>query len=105
MLDERVRSSVYATVQTVVQSWFDRTSWPDRTVTVRDDLSPAQALKTEIHELGHVLHHHPEHRADGLSRERMEVEAESVACVVCDTLGVDAGECSIPYVANWVGGR
>jgi hypothetical protein len=80
-----------------------RTSWPDRTVTVRDDLAPPQALKTEIHELGHVLLHHPEHRTDGLSRERMEVEAESVAYVVCDTLGVDAGDYSIPYVANWAG--
>ena len=33
----------------------------------------------------------------------MEVEAESVAYVVCDILGVDAGSYSIPYVANWAG--
>ena len=32
------------------------TNFIERTVTVRDDLAPAQALKTEIHELGHVLH-------------------------------------------------
>jgi hypothetical protein len=80
-----------------------RTSWPDRTVTVRDDLAPAQALKTEIHELAHVLLHHPENRPEGLSRQRIEVEAESVAYVVCDTFGVDAGDYSIPYVANWAG--
>jgi hypothetical protein len=80
-----------------------RTSWPDRTVIVRDDLTPTQALKTEIHELAHVLLHHPQSRPDGLSRERIEVEAESVAYVVCDTLGVDAGDYSIPYVANWAG--
>lgn len=80
-----------------------RTSWPDQTVTLRDDLAPAQALKTEIHELAHVMLHRPDQRPDGLSRERMEVEAESVAYVVCDTVGVDAGEYSIPYVANWAG--
>jgi hypothetical protein len=35
--------------------------------------------------------------------ERLEVEAESVAYVVCDILGLDAGEYSIPYVAGWSG--
>ena len=79
------------------------TNWADRTVTVRDDLAPAQALKTEIHELGHVLLHHPDDRPDGVTRDRIEVEAESVAYVVCDTVGVDAGDYSIPYVANWAG--
>src|SRR5258706_14715390 len=31
------------------------TNFIERSVTVRDDLAPAQAVKTEIHELGHVL--------------------------------------------------
>jgi hypothetical protein len=78
------------------------TSFVEHTVTVRDDLEPAQALKTEIHELGHVLMHSAHIREPGL-RDRMEVEAESVAYVVCDLLGVDAGSYSIPYVANWAG--
>jgi hypothetical protein len=79
------------------------TNFIERSVTVRDDLGPAQALKTEIHELGHVLMHNAEIREPGMARERMEVEAESVAYVVCDILGVDAGSYSIPYVANWAG--
>jgi hypothetical protein len=79
------------------------TNFVERTVTVRDDLAPAQALKTEIHELGHVLMHDAEIREPGMARERMEVEAESVAYVVCDILGVDAGAYSIPYVASWAG--
>ena len=33
------------------------TNFLEKTVTVRDDLAPAQALKTQIHELGHVLMH------------------------------------------------
>ena len=73
-----------------------------RRVVVRDDLSPAQALKTQVHELAHVMLHDAEQRV-GMARDRMEVEAESVAYVVLDTLGVDAGEYSIPYVANWAG--
>jgi hypothetical protein len=79
------------------------TNFIERSVTVRDDLVPAQALKTEIHELGHVLMHDAEDREPGMARERMEVEAESVAYVVCDILGVDAGTYSIPYVASWAG--
>jgi len=79
------------------------TSFVERTVTVRDDLAPAQALKTEIHELGHVLMHFDTVREPGIARDRMEIEAESVAYVVCDLLGVDAGSYSIPYVANWAG--
>jgi len=79
------------------------TNFVQRSVIVRDDLEPAQALKTEIHELGHVLMHDAEIREPGMARERMEVEAESVAYVVCDILGVDAGTYSIPYVANWAG--
>jgi hypothetical protein len=79
------------------------TSFAERTVTVRDDLEPAQALKTLIHELGHLLMHETGQRPTDMTRDRMEVEAESVAYVVCDLLGVDAGSYSIPYVANWSG--
>ncbi len=74
-----------------------------RTVTVRDDLPPVQALKTQLHELAHVMLHDGEQR-DGMTRDRIEVEAESVAYVVLDTLGVDSADYSIPYVTNWAGG-
>ena len=40
-----------------------------------------------------------------MSQGRIEVEAESVAYVECDLLGVDAGEYSIPYVASWAAGE
>jgi hypothetical protein len=81
------------------------TSYLDKRVIVRDDLPPAQALKTQIHELAHVMLHAPEERPEGMSRHLVEVEAESVAFVVCDMLGVDSASYSIPYVANWAGGE
>jgi antirestriction protein ArdC len=64
-------------------------------IAVRPDASPAQAVKTLIHELGHALLH-----AEGpiTSREVAEVEVESVAFIVCDALGLDSGEYSFPYV-------
>jgi hypothetical protein len=81
------------------------TRFIERDVIVRDDLAAAQALKTQIHELAHVLMHDPTlGEAGGTLKERVEVEAESVAFVVCDLLGVESGDYSIPYVASWAGG-
>jgi hypothetical protein len=71
------------------------TDFLGRTVTVRPDVSEAQALKTLAHELGHVLlHDTAEHRG---ARDRGEVEAESVAYLVCEHLGITADTYSFPY--------
>jgi antirestriction protein ArdC len=70
-------------------------------IAVRPDVSPAQAVKTLIHELGHTLLH-----AEGgvASRELAEVVVESVAFIVCDALGLDSGGYSFPYVTRWAEG-
>ena len=39
-----------------------------------------------------------------VSRGQCEVEAESVAYLVCAQLGIDADDYSLPYVARWVDG-
>jgi hypothetical protein len=67
---------------------------------VRPDVSSAQAIKTLIHELGHALLHSEGPVTD---REVAEVEVESVAFVVCNAIGVDAGDYS-PYVTRWAEG-
>jgi hypothetical protein len=77
------------------------TDWGTRTVTVRDDLSDAQAAKTTAHELAHVLLHGP---ACHLDRGTREIEAESVAYLVCASAGLDASGYSFGYVATWAGG-
>ena len=71
----------------------------DRIVTVDDRLEPAQRTKTTVHELAHVLLHATEERID--CRGRIEVEAESVAFVVCSAAGLDTSDYSVPYVAGW----
>jgi antirestriction protein ArdC len=60
-----------------------------------------QQVKTLAHELAHAILH-----ADraGLSREQAELEAESVAYVVCAGLGIDTSEYSFGYLAVWAGG-
>jgi antirestriction protein ArdC len=70
-----------------------------RRVIVEADLDGAQLTKTTIHELAHVHMH----AADGHieCRGRIEVEAESVAYVVCGAVGLDTSQYSVAYVARW----
>jgi hypothetical protein len=79
-----------------------RTDYLTRTVTVRDDVDDAQAAKTLVHELAHVWLHDPE---DGIHHRGIaEVEAESVAYIVCHAAGLVSDDYSLPYVAGWAGG-
>jgi excisionase family DNA binding protein len=76
----------------------------DRVIRLRDDIAPAQMVKTLAHELGHVMLHFPsELPSQGLSRELKELEAESVAYVVCHELGLDSSLYSFGYIAHWAG--
>lgn len=70
-------------------------------IAVRVDVSPAQAVKTLIHELAHAVLHA---EGRGPSREAAEVEVESVAYIVCDALGLETGDYSFPYVTRWAEG-
>ncbi|MPZ53571.1 MAG: hypothetical protein GEU79_12700 [Acidimicrobiia bacterium] len=74
-----------------------------RKVTVRSDLEGAQRTKTLVHELAHVILHADAPRRD-LERSVLEVEAESVAYLVCQALGIDSARYSVPYVAAWAHG-
>ncbi|MFC0105535.1 ImmA/IrrE family metallo-endopeptidase [Kibdelosporangium aridum] len=80
------------------------TVFADRRVIIRPDLEPAQAAKTLTHELAHILCEH-EQRSREVSRALMEVEAESVACIVSSVCGLDSLSYSVPYVAHWATDR
>lgn len=69
-----------------------------REVSIRAGMSPAQTAKTLAHELAHVTMRHTG------SDRRAEVEAESVAYLVLDGVGVDSANYSYGYVASWSGG-
>lgn len=76
-----------------------QTSPRARDVVVEEALSDAQLTKTAIHELAHVLlHADPDHLS---CRGTVEVEAESVAYVVCAAAGLDTSAYSVAYVAGW----
>jgi hypothetical protein len=79
------------------------TSFLTRTVVVGTGLAPAQAAKSLVHEVAHTMLH------DGTEYERgcrgvAEVEAESVAYLVCAAAGMATDAYSFPYVARWSDG-
>lgn len=80
------------------------TDWRNRSVVVRESLPGAQRFKTALHELAHVRLHEPAAGDTPNCRGVVEVEAESVAFMVCAALGVDSSGYSLPYVATWSGG-
>ena len=65
--------------------------------------SPVQRVKTLAHELGHAMLHAP---GDGrpTTGPLLELEAESVAFVVCASRGITSDDYSFGYVATWSGG-
>lgn len=80
------------------------TSMAARTVTVADRLDEAAAVKTLAHELAHVILHSEPALDYHANRGRCEVEAESVAYLVCRELGLETDAYTFPYVATWASG-
>lgn len=79
------------------------TDFVTRTVVVRPDLSPAQSTKTLVHEIAHTQLHDGI-KAQAECRGIAEVEAESVAYLVCSSVGIATDGYSFPYIARWAGG-
>lgn len=83
-------------------------SHADHKIQVLDDMSQIQTVKTLIHEIAHAQCHIPqdvEMAEHNLSREVKEIEAESIACIVADHLGLDTSSYSFAYVASWAQGK
>lgn len=70
-------------------------------IVVNSRMSANQQVKTLIHETAHMI---LEHATAGLPYELAELEAESVAYVVTQHLGIDAGDFSFGYIATWASG-
>ena len=82
--------------------WNGQTSFAARAVHIHEDLEPPQRLKTLFHEWAHTTMGHETH-GGGNSRHVAEVEAESVAYLLCERVGVDSQQYTVPYVSGWAG--
>ena len=80
----------------------------ERRSLVQPDMSQIQTIKTMIHEVSHAKLHAPE-KTEELPQHKQrfvrEMEAESVAYVVCRHFGIDTSDYSFGYVAGWSRGR
>lgn len=85
-------------------------NFTERRIAINEGMSEVQNVKTAIHEITHAtLHDYYNDKEKDLppeekkGRNTREVEAESVAYVVCQHYGIETSEYSFPYVAGWEG--
>jgi len=71
----------------------------DEKIGIREGMSESQTIATIVHELAHARMHNGTDAF--LNRDLKELEAESVAYVVCGRLGIETGANSFGYLASW----
>lgn len=80
----------------------------EKEIVIRSGMSEVQTMKTAVHELSHAfLHDWDRMTQEGNIKDMQtrEVEAESVAYVVCQEYGLDTADYSFPYIASWSSGK
>ena len=77
----------------------------DKEIVIKKDMSELQTMKTCVHEVSHaLLHDRDKMKNEGIEKDQQtkEVEAESVAYVVCSYFNLDTGkDYSFPYIGMW----
>ena len=71
----------------------------NNTINIKKNMSESQTIKTLVHEIAHSRLHSDIN--DKITQQQKEIEAESVAFVVCEHLGFDTSDYSFPYLAAW----
>lgn len=74
-------------------------------IVVDSSLSEKYSLKTLIHELAHALLHDTSIKDAPRDSPTREVQAESVAYVVCQYFGIDTSDYSFGYISTWSSGK
>ena len=86
-----------------VNGFFSRA---ERRIAIRPGMSQKQTVKTMLHEISHAtLHRRKKNEPPYKDQHTREVEAESVAYVVCQHFGIDTSDYSFGYVAGWSKGK
>lgn len=81
----------------------------DKVITIKENMSEVQTIKTAIHEIAHAKLHDRDLKKSDIDmpkdRSTEEVEAESIAYTVCQHFGIDTSDYSFAYVASWGSGK
>ncbi len=99
----------YASKEELGENCYGLCNHKAKTIKLREGLSDLQEISTLAHECGHALAHGSSREDfEGLlpseRREIKEVEAESIACIVCAYLGLDTENFNFSYIASWASG-
>lgn len=73
-------------------------------IVIDSSLSEIQTIKTLIHEIAHSRLHSSkstEKSEKKKTRDQRELEAESVAFIVCSYFNLDTSDYSFPYILSW----
>ena len=83
------------------------TTWRDRRIRVRGEVTPAQAVTALAHQIGHMFLHGEIARLESDATVPChgirKVEADSVAYLVAAHLGIDTPASLFPRVSSWAG--
>ena len=71
-------------------------------ITLLLGMQPAEEFSTLVHEIGHEMLHRGDRRTLTTKQVR-ETEAEAVAFVVCQSVGLQTGTASADYIQLWHG--
>ena len=76
-------------------------------IVVKDGMADSQTIKTMVHEISHAKLHNPEMAKENAKKSKgtIEMEAESVAYIVCQHFGIDTSDYSLAYIAGWSEGK
>lgn len=80
-----------------------QTDYSRKAITISDEISGDDAVKTKIHEIVHAAFHEPSGLfSDGNEKHEKEVMAEAVSYIVCENYGIDSSKYSFVYVGGWL---
>ena len=74
-------------------------------IVIKKRMSQEQTIKSCVHEVAHSLLHAKGAEAENSDKRTREVQAESVAFVVCRRLGFESDQYSFGYIAGWSSGK
>ena len=79
----------------------------ENSITIKEGMSESQTIKTMVHEISHAKLHNPDMMKEnkGKSKGTIEMEAESIAYIVCQHFGIDTSDYSFGYIAGWSEGK
>lgn len=79
-------------------------SYSEQQIVIRKNMAQEQTIKTVLHEIAHAVVHSPQIALppdQKTDRQSYEVQAESIAFIVCNYLNIDSSDYTFPYIATW----